>query len=86
MERMARYMTRAPVALGKVFQQRDGRVKLLVPPDPRTRQDYVLFDLLEWVLSINCNERHPTGSSWPGRWPGQVTNIPTEPRPVSRPG
>jgi hypothetical protein len=52
LERMARYMTRAPIALGKVFQQKDGRVKLLTPLDPRTEKDYVLFDPLEWVHAV----------------------------------
>jgi hypothetical protein len=52
LERMARYMTRAPIALGKVFQQKDGRVKLLTPLDPRTGKDYVLFDPLEWVHAV----------------------------------
>jgi hypothetical protein len=52
LERMARYMTRAPIALGKVFQQKDGRVKLLTPLDPRTGKDYVLFDPLEWIHAV----------------------------------
>ncbi len=52
LERMARYMTRAPIALGKVFQQKDGRVKLLTPLDPRTGKDHVLFDPLEWIHAV----------------------------------
>jgi len=41
---MGRYMTRAPVALSKVFCQEDGRVKLLTPRDPNSGLDHRLFD------------------------------------------
>jgi hypothetical protein len=49
---MARYMTRAPFALGKVSRQKDGRVKYLTPRDPKTGKDYLLFDPLEWVHAV----------------------------------
>ena len=49
---MARYMTRTPVALAKVFEQKDGRVKLLTPRDPKTGVDHRLFDPLDWVHSV----------------------------------
>ena len=52
LERMARYMSRAPVALGKVFRQEDGRVKLLTPRDPKTGRDYRVFDPLDWVHAV----------------------------------
>ena len=50
--RMARYMGRALFLLAKVFEQRDGRVKLLTPPNPKTGQDHLLFDPLEWVHAV----------------------------------
>ena len=52
MERVARYMTRAPFALGKVFRQKDGRGKYLTPRDPKTGRDHLLFDPLEWVHAV----------------------------------
>jgi hypothetical protein len=52
LERMARYMTRTPVAMGKVFEQKDGRVKLLTPRDPKTGLDHLLFDPLDWIHAI----------------------------------
>lgn len=51
-ERVSRYLTRAPVALGKVHPQRDGRVKLLTPRDPATGRDHRLFDPLDWVHAV----------------------------------
>jgi hypothetical protein len=51
-ERVGRYLTRAPVALGKVHPQRDGRVKLLTPPNPKTGRDHSLFDPLDWVHRV----------------------------------
>ena len=52
LERMARYATRAPIALAKVFVQKDGRVKLLTPVHPKTGKDYVIFDPLDWVHAV----------------------------------
>ena len=51
-ERLARYLTRAPVALGKVHPQADGRIKLLTPPDPATGRDHKHFDALDWIQAI----------------------------------
>jgi len=59
LERLARYMTRAPVALSKVFPQKDGRVKLLTPRDPKTGQDSRLFDPLDWVHAITTQIPDP---------------------------
>ncbi len=51
-ERLARYLTRAPVALGKVHPQADGRIKLLTPPDPSSGRDHKHFDALDWIHAI----------------------------------
>ena len=59
LERLARYMTRAPVALAKVFPQKDGRVKLLTPPDPKTGQDSRLFDPLDFVHAVTTQIPDP---------------------------
>jgi hypothetical protein len=52
LERMGRYMTRAPVALSKVFCQEDGRVKLLTPRDAKSGLHHRLFDPLDWVHAV----------------------------------
>ena len=59
LECMGRYMTRAPVALSKVFPQKDGRVKLLTPRDPKTGQDSRFFDPLHWVHAITTQIPDP---------------------------
>ncbi|MDA1195326.1 MAG: transposase [Planctomycetota bacterium] len=51
-ERVSRYVTRAPFALAKVHPQKDGGVRLLTPPDPKTGLDYRLFDPLDWVHAV----------------------------------
>jgi len=56
---MARYMTRTPVALAKVFHLKDGRVKLLTPRDPKTGLDHRLFDPLDWVHAITTQIPDP---------------------------
>jgi len=52
LERLGRYMTRAPVSLAKVFLEKEGRVKLLTPPDPRTGETSRVFDALDWVHAV----------------------------------
>ena len=59
LERLARYLTRAPVGLAKVFPQPDGRVKLLTPRDPKTGRRGRLFDPLDWVHAITTQIPDP---------------------------
>ncbi|MDJ0521597.1 MAG: transposase [Planctomycetota bacterium] len=58
-ERVSRYVVRAPVALGKVHPQKDGRVKLLTPRDPSTGRDHRLFDPLDWVHAVTTQIPDP---------------------------
>ncbi len=51
-ERVGRYLVRAPVALGKVHPQKDGRIKLLTPRDRATGEEARYFDPLDWVHAI----------------------------------
>jgi len=51
-ERRARYMTRAPFARTRGFEQKDGRVKRPMPPNPKIGQDHRLFEPLEWVHAV----------------------------------
>jgi hypothetical protein len=59
LERLARYLTRAPVGLAKVFPQPDGRVKLLTPPDPKTGLAGRLFDPIDWVHAVTTQIPDP---------------------------
>lgn len=54
LERMARYMTRSPAALERVFEQREGGVKPLTPRDPKTGLDHRFFDSLDWVHAVTA--------------------------------
>ena len=58
-ERVRRYLTRAPVALGKVHPQGDGRIKLLTPRDPTTGPDHRLFDPRDWVHMVTTPIHDP---------------------------
>jgi len=63
LERMARYMTRAPIALGTVFEQKNGQVKLLTPPNPKTGEHHLLFDPLVWVHAVTTRFPMPVSIS-----------------------
>lgn len=52
LERMARYVTRPPLAIGSVSLTPDGQVLIRTPTDPRTGEESKLLDPLEWVHSI----------------------------------
>ncbi len=56
---MSRYLTRAPVALGKVHPQKDGRIKLLTPRDPATGLDHRFFGPLDWVRAVTTQIPDP---------------------------
>lgn len=58
-ERVSRYLTRAPVALGKVHPQKDGRIKLLTPRDPVTGLDHRVFDPLDWIHAVTTQIPDP---------------------------
>ena len=49
LERLGRYVARAPIALSKVDPEADGRVRLRTPPDPQTGKESRLLDPLAWV-------------------------------------
>ena len=66
LERMARYLTRSPVVLGKVLEQRDGRVKLLTPRDPKTGLDHRFFAPHDWVHAVATTGRGRALCTCPG--------------------
>ena len=69
-ERVGRYLTRAPVGLAKVFTERDGSVRMLTPPDPKTGRESRTFDALDWVHAITTQLPDPGQHMvrYSGRW------------------
>ena len=59
LERLGRYVARAPIALSKVHVQGDGRVRLRTPPDPQTRKESRIFDPLAWVHAVTTQIPDP---------------------------
>lgn len=52
LEKLARYLTRAPVRVDGVSQTQDSRVLLTTPPDPLTGETLLFLDSLDWVHAI----------------------------------
>jgi hypothetical protein len=52
LERMARYLTRPPIAVGSVHITPEGQVLISTPPDPRTGESAKILDPLEWVHAV----------------------------------
>ena len=52
LERIARYLTRPPLAIGSVRQDPMGQVVLTTPPDPRTGATAATLDPIEWLHAI----------------------------------
>ncbi len=52
LEKLARYVTRAPVRIDGVSQTQDSRVLLTTPPDPLTGETLLFLDSLDWVHAI----------------------------------
>ena len=60
LEKLARYLTRAPVRVDGVSQTQDSRVLLNTPPDPLTGETFLFLDPLDWVHTI-CQQIIPGG-------------------------
>jgi hypothetical protein len=52
LERLARYLTRPPLAMGSVSLTPEGQVLVTTPPDPRTGSDVRILDPLEFVHAL----------------------------------
>ena len=51
-ERLARYITRAPIALDRLEAAEAGCVRVATPPDPRTGATGLRLDGLDWIHAI----------------------------------
>jgi len=52
LERLARYIARAPFALGKIHVLAKDRVRVDTPPDPKTGATHVEMDVLEFIHRV----------------------------------
>ncbi len=52
LEKLALYLTRAPIRLGTVTQTTDGRVSVITPSRPLTGQTSVTIDVRDWIHAI----------------------------------
>jgi hypothetical protein len=59
LERLARYLTRAPVPLDTVVELDDTTVEVTTPPDPHTGQTRRLLDPLDWVHAVTTQIPDP---------------------------
>jgi hypothetical protein len=52
LERLARYLTRAPMPIDAVDAGDNGDVRLTTPPDPRTGERELRLDPLDWIHAL----------------------------------
>ena len=54
LERLARYITRPPLAADSICQRDDGMLQMTTPPDPRTGSTVCLLDPLDWIHAVTA--------------------------------
>ena len=59
LERLLRYIARAPFALGKMQLLPDGRVRVETPPDPETGQTSLVLDVMEFSHRVTTQIPDP---------------------------
>jgi hypothetical protein len=52
LERLARYATRVPLAVGAVHERADGRIEIETPPDPRTGATRLVLTRLDFIHAV----------------------------------
>ena len=52
LERLARYVTRAPIRIDAIEIDDEGRVRITTPPDPRSGATELVLDPLQWIHAI----------------------------------
>jgi hypothetical protein len=52
LERLARYLTRAPLRLDAVVEDEEGRIRLATPLDPATGATERILDPLDWIHAV----------------------------------
>ncbi len=52
LEKLASYLTRAPIKLGSISETAEGRVSVTTPPHPLTGNTVLLLDPLDWIHAL----------------------------------
>ena len=52
LERLARYATRVPLAMGALRDRQDGRIEIDTPPDPQTGARVKVLDRLDFIHAV----------------------------------
>jgi Putative transposase len=55
LERLARYITRPPLAADSIRRRDDGLLQITTPPDPRTGSTVRLLDPLDWIHAVTAH-------------------------------
>jgi Putative transposase/Transposase zinc-binding domain len=55
LDRLARYITRPPLAADSIRRRHDGMLEIATPPDPRTGSTLRLFDPLDWIHAVTAH-------------------------------
>jgi hypothetical protein len=55
LERLARYVTRPPLAADSLRRRDDGLLQITTPPDPRTGSTVRLLDPLDWIHAVTAH-------------------------------
>jgi hypothetical protein len=71
LERLARYATRVPLAVGAVHERADGRIEIETPPDPRTGATRLVVTRLDFIHAV-C-QQIPDRGQHQVRYPGART-------------
>jgi hypothetical protein len=97
LERLLRYVTRAPMAYGVVEETEEGKVRVRTPVDPRTGERDVVLDPVEWIHAVGRQVPDPrqhvvryygayanrSRRQWQGRMGMAGWGDPAAPRPPS---
>jgi hypothetical protein len=55
LERLARYVTRPPLAVDSIRRANHGMLEITTPPDPRTGSTVRLLDPLDWIHAVTAH-------------------------------
>jgi hypothetical protein len=77
LERLARYLTRAPLRIDTVEQDREGRIRISTPPDPSTGATVRVLDPLDWIHAVTNQipDRGQHGVRYYGHYANKVRGL-----------
>jgi len=77
LERLARYLTRAPLRIDAVEQDEEGRIRISTPPDPSTGATVRVLDPLDWIHAVTSQipDRGRHGVRYYGHYANKVRGL-----------